>query len=305
MGTLLGHMVPGLALICLGLWHILNTIRALYFTGSAKFTSRFWYPIRTRYCVEPLELILVLSFSIFIILLLIIDFPSFHFSFNLVNYEHATMYIHLSIFAAFTLLAELSNLSHSLQHSVSGILASSVFAQELFLLHYHSTDHVGLEGHYHWLLQLIVCVSFLAAMGATSFPTSFPASLVLSMSVVLQGCWFLIMGFVLWIPELVPLGCSSTPLNEAPSSIMHGAVICNSPEASIRARSLANLQFSWVVFAIMVLVSGICLTFPRSAVAAPRGCPSIDYEQLHYTAAEVPLTVTGFKPSRPRDSIGV
>ncbi|PRQ23347.1 hypothetical protein RchiOBHm_Chr6g0260341 [Rosa chinensis] len=39
---------------------------------------------------------------------------------------------------------------------VVGLLMASVFCLELFLLHSHSTDHVGLEEHYHWLLQLIV-----------------------------------------------------------------------------------------------------------------------------------------------------
>ncbi|PRQ23384.1 hypothetical protein RchiOBHm_Chr6g0260741 [Rosa chinensis] len=73
---------------------------------------------------------------------------------------------------------------------------ASIFCQELFLLHFHSTDHVGLEGHYHWLLQLIVFASVMAALAATCCQTSLLAALVLSISVVFQGCWFMNMGFI-------------------------------------------------------------------------------------------------------------
>ncbi|XP_019166020.1 PREDICTED: uncharacterized protein LOC109161909 [Ipomoea nil] len=291
MGTLVGHLVPGLALAFLGLMHTINTIRAYYQNGPAKFRSRFWYPLNNN--LHPLckshnlELILVLSFSVFAMVTQLISFPPLHFSLELLNLEHATMFLHLAIFAGFTLFAELNH-STDLLTGISGILASSVFSQELFLLHYHSADHVGLEGHYHWLLQIIVCISLVAALFATTFPAVFPAALVLSVSVVFQGCWFVNMGFMLWVPRFVPRGCMGAAGHHS------SAVVCGSHEAGVRAVALANLQFSWVLALILALVATLCLVFARNQ-AARGGFPFPNYEQLHSRVVDDPDAINGLK----------
>ena len=287
MGKLVEHLVSGFALASLGFWHAFNTVRAYHANDSSKFTARFWYPFRSPICkLKNLELTLVMSFSISAIFMKILDFPSLHLSSKLENFEHATMFLHLAIFSGFNLLAELSHLPETLS-GVSGILAASVFAQELFLLHYHSTDHIGLEGHYHGLLQLIVLASLFAALVVTSCPSSFPAALVLSVSVILQGCWFIVMGFMLWVPKFIPQGCVAQ-LSDASSSIMQGAVVCETQEASFRARALANLQLSWMLSAVLIFVTGILLGFSRAF--APRG-PSTDYKQLQTRATDIPLPI--------------
>ncbi|KAF3435657.1 hypothetical protein FNV43_RR22748 [Rhamnella rubrinervis] len=142
---------------------------------------------------------------------------------------------------------------------------SLCFGQELFLLHFHSADHVGLEGHYRWLLQVIVFVSLIAALAATCFLTSLPAALVLSNSV------------------------GSSP-------DMLGAVSCGSSENDLRARALANLQFSWVLSGILILTGCTCLKFATKF--APRE-PSIEYEQLHSRGTDAPIAMNGFKQTHP------
>ncbi|KAK4345368.1 hypothetical protein RND71_035544 [Anisodus tanguticus] len=211
-----------------------------------------------------------------------IDFPSLHLSFKLHNVEHATMFLHLTVFACFALLAEISNLPEIL-HGILGILATSIFGQELFLLHYHSTDHVGLEGHYHWLLQLVVFISLMLALVVTCFPSCFPAALVLSISVVFQGVWFMNMGFNLWFPHFVPQGCV-TQSSEA--------VMCQTDEADLRAQAMANLQFSWVLAAILILVAGISVIFARNR--ADRSLLS-KYEQLQSRGRDIPVTINCLK----------
>ncbi|KAF7128071.1 hypothetical protein RHSIM_Rhsim11G0170800 [Rhododendron simsii] len=215
----------------------------------------------------------------------VMDYPYLHFSFKLDNFEHATMFLHLAIFSGFTLCAELTH-SSGTTSGVSGVLASSVFGQELFLLHYHSADHVGLEGHYHWLLQVIVLVSLISSLSSTSFPSSFPAALCLGISVVFQGCWFLNMGFMLWIPKFVPRGCVADYEN------MHGAVTCLTHEAGSRAMALANMQFGWILAGIMILAS--CISLKQAMHFRPRGESAV-YEQLHSTGANISVAITGFK----------
>lgn len=291
MGTFLGHLLPGLALASLGLWHITNILRIYFMKGSSKFMLRFWYPLRCPlWMLEHLELVLILLFSLFSILIQIVDFQHLHFFFKLDNVEHATMFVVLVIFTSFTLFTELSHLSETML-GVSCVLLSSIFGQELFLLHYHSTDHVGLEGHYHWLMQLIVCVSFLAALYAMASPSSFPAALILSISVVFQGFWFINMGFMLWLPDFVAPGCATQPMSPS-NSVMHGAVVCETKEAESRARALANLQFCWILSSILVFVAVSCIAFGRKVT---RRRQSLDYEELSTPGAHDPLATVGLK----------
>lgn len=293
MGSFVGHTVQGSALALLGLWHTIHTIRSYLVKGPANFTVRFWYQFNTFHSrLKHLELVSILSFSILAIFMQILDFPHFRYAFKLDNFEHATMFIHLALFAGFSLSTELTD-SLDLFSGFVGILASSVFSQELFLLHFHSTDHVGLEGHYHWLLQLIVLVSLVSALAATIFPTNFNAALVLSISVIFQGCWFINMGFVLWIPSFVPEGCVMN-LAKASGHEILGAVTCASKEADFRARGLANLQFSWILSAILIFSGIICLKLARKCTIANR----LEYERIQTKGADSALANEGFKQAR-------
>ncbi|XP_071701425.1 uncharacterized protein [Rutidosis leptorrhynchoides] len=140
-------------------------------------------------------------------------------------------------------------------------------------------------------MQLIVIVSLLAALSVTMFPSSFPSSLVLSISVAFQGFWFINMGFMLWVPELVPKGCTMW-LGHGGESDMHGAVVCGSNKAVLRAKGLANLQFSWILAGILIFVGCICLFYPEKG---PQRVQSVEYERLNSRVAEIPLSVGGLK----------
>lgn len=300
MGTLVGHIIPGLALFLLGLWHTINTIKAYFVKGPSSFTVRFWYQFNAFHSsrLKHLELISIISFSILAISLQVLDFPSVRFVFELDSFEHVTMFLQLTVFASFILCAELFTDSSELLSGFVGILASSVFAQELFLLHFHSTDHVGIEGHYHLLLQIIVFVSLLAAIATTCFPKSFAAALVLSISVMFQGCWFLNMGFMLWVPAFVPQGCSMNDLGNKTKSGGHhnhgmvGAISCGSHEADFRARALANLQFSWIFCVIMVVSGIVCLKMARRSSISDR---LVEYQRLHSKVMDSTITTEGLK----------
>lgn len=123
MGTFLGHLVPGLALIFLGLWHMINTVRLYYLQGSAKFMLRFWYQLKSPWHkVECLELIIVMSFSILAILIQVFDLQSLRFSFKLDNIEHSTMFLLLLIFEGFSLFSEMNRLSEIMLASQESLL---------------------------------------------------------------------------------------------------------------------------------------------------------------------------------------
>ncbi|OWM83764.1 hypothetical protein CDL15_Pgr004195 [Punica granatum] len=275
--------------------------QAFFHKGPDNFKARFSYPLNIPFLnLRNLDLVLILSLSILAIITQVLDFPIVKLEFRLDNFEHATMFLHLLVYSGYALFAELTQTAESL-YGVIAVLASSVFGQELFLLHFHSTDHVGIEGQYHWLLQLIVLVSFLSAITVTLSPTSFPASLVLAVSVVFQGLWFINMGFMLWVPKLVPNGCAlhlGLPAH-------HGepTVVCASKDADSRARALANLQFSWILSTVLVLTGILCLKLASSK--GTTGKRSAEYQKLQNGSGGdlgLTLSIRSFKPDH---SLGV
>ncbi|PUZ51810.1 hypothetical protein GQ55_6G220100 [Panicum hallii var. hallii] len=259
MGTFLGHFLPGLAFAILGLWHTVNTVRAYKLRGASGFRSATWFsfpsPLRG---LRRLELYLLLSFSVLAIIDQLVDLPILALCLQPDSLEHATMYLHLAVYASVALAADASG-GRDAAGGVGDVvtaLAASVFGQELFLLRFHSADHAGLEGHYHWLLQLAVAASLVATAASAVLPRSFAVAVVRSASVLLQGLWFVVMGFALWVPALVPSGCHAV---EQGSAATQSAVVCATEAAARRAVVMANLQFSWVLAAVWVVTAYLCL----------------------------------------------
>lgn len=287
MGTFLGHFLPGLAFAILGVWHTLNTVRAYKLKGASGFRSATWFPFPSPLPgLRHLELYLLLSFSVLAIVDQLVDFPILALSLQPDSLEHATMYLHLAVYASVALAADLTWRRDALGDVVAA-LAASVFGQELFLLRFHSADHAGLEGHYHWLLQLVVAASLVATAATAVLPRSFAVAVVRSASVLLQGMWFMVMGFALWVPALVPTGCHGV---DQGSAAMQSAVACSTEDAARRAVVMANLQFSWALAAVWVVTAYLCLRVD---------CRCLEYRQLQPPAGDGgALIVDGDAPQK-------
>ncbi|CAO2173070.1 unnamed protein product [Urochloa humidicola] len=274
MGTFLGHFVPGLAFAILGVWHTLNTVKSYKLRTPSGFRSATWFPFRSPLpWLRRLELYLLLSFSVLAIADQLLDLPFLALRLHPDSLEHATMYLHLALYASVALAADQALSGRRSDAGVGGVvaaLAASVFGQELFLLRFHSADHAGLEGHYHWLLQLVVAASVAATAASAVAPGSFAVAVVRSGSVLLQGVWFMVMGFALWVPALVPSGCHGVVAEE--EAAMRGAVACATEAAARRATVMANLQFSWAIAAVWVVTAYLCLRVDSA------GC--LEYMQL-------------------------
>ncbi|KAG6790966.1 hypothetical protein POTOM_000075 [Populus tomentosa] len=185
IGSLIGHVSPGMAFFMLGLWHLFNHVK-LHSLHPNSYTSSLWFPVtrpRTRAKAK-------------------------------------------------------CGLTH--------LLGAAAFGQQLLMFHLHSTDHKGLEGQYHLPLQLVVSISLVTTLMGIGFPRSFLVSFVRSLSVLFQGVWFMVMGFMLWTPRLIPKGCSL--YNDDGHKILR----CASEEALHRAKSLVNIQFGWLVVGLTI-----------------------------------------------------
>ncbi|GJN33854.1 hypothetical protein PR202_gb22481 [Eleusine coracana subsp. coracana] len=280
----IGHILPGLGFVAVGLWHLFNHIR-LFSLQPDTYVAPVWFPAPR---VRHLELILVIAGSaVEFALEMFIDHSTFlPFaadgsipSDRLHNHEHALICLSLLIYAASAL--HLDRVRARARRAAGLLLVAAVFAQELLAFHFHSTgDHAGLEGHFHWLLQLVVAACLATALLGVAFPRSFAVSLVRSACVAFHGVWLVVIGEMVWVPSRVPKGC------ELVREDGRDTVPCHGKASLHRAKALANIQFGWwlsfmTVF-VVVLYLRVSKMYPAEApyVRVPEVAGEEDEQQL-------------------------
>lgn len=258
MGTFIGHVAPGAAFCLIGLWHLYNTIRN-YAEKPWEFESRSWFPARFRGGFKYLELYAIIAGSCLSIA------GELHFGLhgrpvldedwsipwmNLNNFEHSSISLFFLMFATMALL--LDSFRVTIPFGLLHIMGAIAFSQELLIFHLHSADHMGLEGQYHWLLQLILIVSIACVLLEIAYPHSVLIPIIRSMSILFQGCWFIQMGYIIFTRVFVPKGCKFEEYR----------VLCEDTEAQTRAKALATLQFSWWLAGMVAftVIFHVCVT---------------------------------------------
>ncbi|XP_043692411.1 transmembrane protein 45A-like [Telopea speciosissima] len=253
MGTLIGHVAPGFGFLLIGLWHLFNHTK-LYALNPNSYTASQWFPSsKLRY----LELYLIMAGTWASIAMELVIGPAKHQPFDddgtipsnhLHNFEHATISLSFFLYATFAII--LDRLKPKAHYELLQLIGAFAFGQQLLLFHLHSADHMGMEGQYHLLLQVVILVSLVTTLMGIPYPKNFLVGFIRSLSICFQGAWFVLMGFVLWTPGLIPKGCFLN-LEEG-----HLVVRCKTEEYLYRAKSLVNLQFSWflVMFVVFAMV---------------------------------------------------
>ncbi|KAK7269691.1 hypothetical protein RIF29_22425 [Crotalaria pallida] len=257
-GTMEGHELLGFGFFIVGLWHLFNHIK-LHALCSKSYTSALWFP--TRKC-KYLELHFIMaSCTIFIALELFIS-PAHHQPFDpdgtipsnhLHNFEHSLMALTFLLYATFAIVLDRKKGTKVLQHELTHFLGGIAFAQQLLLIHLHSRDHMGLEGQYHMLLQLLVLICLVTTLMGIGLPKSFLVSFVRSVSIIFQGVWLMVMGFMLWTPGYEPKGCFMHLEGD------HNVIRCSDDESLHRAISLVNIQFSWLMIVVTIFAMSLYL----------------------------------------------
>lgn len=259
MGTLVGHVAPGFGFFLIGLWHLLNHIK-LHAAHPRSYTSPPWFATtRFRY----LELLAIMAGCCMSVAMELFIGPARHQpldqdwtipSNHLHNFEHSLISASFFTYAAFAIVIDKAMTGPNTAKAKNGLtqlIGSVAFSQQLLIFHLHSADHMGVEGQYHLLLQAVIVVSLATTLLGIAFPRSFLVSFVRSASILFQGVWLVIMGFMLWTPGLIPKGCFMN-LEEG-----HKVVRCNSDEALHRAKSLVNIGFGW--FLIVITAASVAL----------------------------------------------
>ncbi|CAK7339161.1 unnamed protein product [Dovyalis caffra] len=257
MGSFIGHVLPGIGFFIIGLWHLFNHVK-LHFLQPNTYISPAWFPVKKRRYLELYFIMLGTSISISIELFI---GPSKHHPFDvdgtipsnhLRNFEHSLISMSFFVYATCAIL--LDKLGAKSQRGLTYIAGAIAFGQQLLMFHLHSSDHKGLEGQYHLLLQIVIVISLTTTLMGIGLPGSFLVSFVRSLSILFQGVWFVVMGFVLWIPRLIPKGCLLH------NDDGHKMARCATEEALHRAKSLGNILYSWLlvlltIFAVLFYVA--------------------------------------------------
>ncbi|XP_062199882.1 uncharacterized protein LOC133902292 [Phragmites australis] len=279
----IGHILPGAGFLAVGLWHLFNHIR-LFSLRPESYVAPVWFPAPR---VRHLELILVIAGSaVEFAMEMFVDHSTFlPFdadgsipSDRLHNHEHAIICLALLVYAGSAL--HLDRVRARGRRELGLLLVAAVFAQELLVFHFHSTDHSGVEGQFHWLLQLIVAACLATALLGIGFPRSFTVSLVRSACVTFHGVWIIVIGSMVWVPSRVPKGCSLVQEDG------RDTVRCHSKASLHRAKALANLEFGWCLSSmtvfVVVLYLYVCKRYPAEAayVRVPEAGEEEDHEHL-------------------------
>ncbi|XP_014508467.1 transmembrane protein 45B [Vigna radiata var. radiata] len=260
MGTLVGHVAPGFGFMLIGLWHLFNHIK-LHALNPKSYKGPSWFPSSKFRYLELVLIMLGCTASVSMELFIGPDrhqpldpdgtIPSNH----LHNFEHSSISITFFLYAASSII--LDRAQAQAQFVLTQFLGAVAFAQQLLLFHLHSADHMGPEGQYHLLLQLLVFVSLSTTIIGIGFPESFIVNFVRSVSIFFQGLWLIVMGFMLWTPSLIPKGCY---MNDEEG---HMVVRCSSHEALHRANSLVNIEFSWFMIGVTVFAVSLYLVLVK------------------------------------------
>ncbi|CAK7339163.1 unnamed protein product [Dovyalis caffra] len=256
MGNFVGHVLPGMAFFILGLWHLFNHIK-LHSRQSNSYASSTWFPTTKLRYLELYSIMLGSSISISMELFI---GPEKHHPFDvdgtipsnhLRNFEHSLISMSFFVYAVFAIV--LDRIGAEAKYGLTHLVGAIAFGQQLLIFRLHSTYHKGLEGQYHLLLQIFIAISLITTLMGIGLPRSFLVSFVRSLSIFFQGVWFIVMGFMLWTPRLIPKGCSIY------SDDGHKIVRCDSEEALHRAKSLANILFSWFVVGLTIFAISLYL----------------------------------------------
>ncbi|XP_024534323.1 uncharacterized protein LOC112347527 [Selaginella moellendorffii] len=227
----LGHGIPAIAFIFWGLL-LLLTNAASRFRGHEK-------PGRLSLITKPAEFYILFLGSAGVITFHCILQPTRSYP----DLEHISMAIPFMIYA----LCLRSKLH--LPSAFVSLMEAAAFAQELFLFHWHSTDHVGVEGHYHMLLQLIVTACMFSSLVEVFVPQNHNAMMIKfwkSICIIFHGIWLLQLSLLLVFPAtFLPLGCQVFVRH-------HQKIECGSENLVNQSKAMGTLLFSWYLSLLMV-----------------------------------------------------
>uniref|UniRef100_A0A0C9RXV5 TSA: Wollemia nobilis Ref_Wollemi_Transcript_5071_1289 transcribed RNA sequence n=1 Tax=Wollemia nobilis TaxID=56998 RepID=A0A0C9RXV5_9CONI len=272
------HMLASVALILLGLWHLLCAFKS-YLKNPNNYTAKPWHPITAKF--KTLELYLHLGgilVAMVYYLAISSDFdPLVKGStpvYRLITLQTAAV---LAVFlvSVLAILASENIASLVLPPGFPFLAAALGFGLQSAVLNSGAALTSGIEGKCESLLGKVAGVCCLCAVLLVFQPRLLAADLGLSSAVLLQGLWFLQSGLSLHVRGFMPAGCDR--LLDV-SGEVEGSTQCDLDESRLRALALLDLLF--IVHVIVVILVDVTVCGLVARVSGVRKQGTGDYEPL-------------------------
>nr|XP_057929278.1 transmembrane protein 45A [Doryrhamphus excisus] len=207
MGSFKGHALPGSFFLFGGLWwtakfSLWHATRRNKNIGSTRLTSRAF-----QRRLEVIESSIILFFSLAGMLaeqfladgprLKLYDFAENHWK-DLMNWQHATMYLFFGLAAAVSMLA---HTTEAMPLALDRLMMALAFCNEGFLFLYHLHGRTMLDVHLHMLLLYAIFGGAVVSFLEVFHRGNILLELLRCTLTLLQGSWFWQIGFVLYPPS--------------------------------------------------------------------------------------------------------
>lgn len=278
MGTLVGHIVPSIVLVAVGLWHLLAMFTN-YVYSPREYVAKAWHPatwLPNRWKqIELWLLVLFIPLAVFYELGISTNFEAIVDGIipknRVTSFEHSTTLIMFWMFAVIVLLSETTNVL-PFPPDASFLFASIAFGMECLSVTHEAARNQGLESQCNLLLAYIAGLCAVTSGFLALRPKLFLVDVVLCMGIILQGTWLFQIGLYLYVEDYIPQGCHYRL--DLPTGI-DGSTVCDVEVSRIRAVALMNLAFNFHV--IMVLCfSVIMFALVAKVNGLRRGGPAYD-----------------------------
>lgn len=270
MGTLVGHIVPSLVLVAVGLWHLLSVFTN-YAKAPREYVARAWHPAtwlpnRGKH-IELYLLVVFIPVAIFYELGISTNFQAIVDGAipknRVTSFEHSTTLIMFWIFAVVVLVSE-TTAALPFPSDAPFLFSSMAFGLECLSVTHEAARNQGLESQCNLLLAYIAGLCAVASGLLALRPKLFLVDVVLCMGIILQGTWLFQIGLYLYVEDYIPEGCHYRL--DLPTGI-DGSTVCDVEVSRIRAVALMNLAFNFhvimvvcfsvLVFALVAKVFGV------------------------------------------------
>ncbi|KAK6184603.1 hypothetical protein SNE40_007046 [Patella caerulea] len=202
MGTFGGHALPGCFFLFIGLWHVIQIYRRYYQCkrDNLIYTTSTWFPIDCccgKLKEFPVEVV-VKIFLISVAFSLEIFTGSHHGVFDSPgNEQHATMFFFFGVTGVFEILLYYKASFPPLLNYVGYTLSFSV---EFVLFKFHLHGRSDMDVLLHTLLLFVIGACILSVLVEMKYQHHVLASLTSNYVIMVQGSWFLHIGFILYNP---------------------------------------------------------------------------------------------------------
>ncbi|XP_077222796.1 plant viral-response family protein (DUF716) [Tasmannia lanceolata] len=158
-----------------------------------------------------------------------------------------------SLFLLYSLVGFLTDFTNfpPLPSSIPNLIAAFAFAEEFLLYYLQRKDPTGLENRYFDLLLVPILICVLSTLLEINYPKSNFPSLCRGIGLILQGTWFIQMGFSFYT-NFMAHGCVLYEKSRGNYTIK-----CKGHMDYHRSKAIATLQFNCHLAFIVVLIVGV------------------------------------------------